>query len=177
MQKQFPLKNYNNVYQEYAYRLSSFEQKKAALMSLQSEFQRDGKILDKLDTLRANMQSVFDFLEQSREAFSHLSIPSINLGNIPGHSLAVSKYVLKHSDESILIVTINPNEYEQTAPTNCSVTRLHRNIDRAIRGKMYHRIILDNLNSQQIESFMSILSTDLRSRVVIVGGNYYAADD
>lgn len=178
MLKQYPLKNYNDIYQKYSAALHSVEQKRASLLSLQLEYQQELEALEKLEKLRSNMHMVLNFLEQSKNCGSiPFSIPSIDLGPMFGHSLAISKYVLKHAEEHVLIVTLNPSEYFVQSSINCDVTRVHRNFDQAIRGRRYHRIILDNLNNDQIKTVLNALPESLLNNVVIVGGSYGTTDD
>lgn len=178
MLKQYPLKNYNDIYQKYLAVLHSVEQKKASLLSLQVEYQQEVETLEKLEKLRANMHVVLNFLEQSKNCGAvPFSVPSIDLGSMYGHSLAISKYVLKHTEERVLIVTLNPSEYSIQSSSNCDVTRVHRNFDQAIRGRRYHRIILDNLKNEQIQTVLNSLPESLLNNVVIVGGSYGTTDD
>lgn len=178
MLKQFPLKNYNDIHKEYSAVLASVEHKKASMLALQFEYQKEIEALNKLEQLRSNMHSVLDFLEKSKNAdVQRAPIPSINLGSLKGHALAISKYVLKYPEEQVLIVTNNLEEFSTNSSVNCSVTKVHLNFSKAIRGKHYHRIILDSLYPEQTEVVLSSLPECLLSNTVIVGGSYGTTDD
>lgn len=179
MLKQYPLKNYNDIYQRYIDVLATVEQRKSQLISLQFEYQKELEILQKYEKLRSNIHFVLDFLEKSKEVIPQeiSTIPSINLGTLNGHALAVSKYVLKYPEERVLIVTINPKEFTFLSDVNCSVTKVHRNFSNSIRGQNYQRIILDNLSSDKIEEVLNCIPIEWLSNVVIVGGCYGTTDD